>query len=117
MVFTVPVWNRRARLGAPASRRAVLAGLAGAGTAVALGGCWPARKRPVARPTAHPLAPVLAGTLALIDRYQATMAAYGDLGTRLQPLVEDHRADLDALRRAMGTPSPSASATAGVSAS
>ena len=114
MVFTVPV---RKRVAGPASRRAVLGGLAGAAAAVALGGCWPARDKPAARATPHPLAPVVAGTLAMIDRYQATMTAYPDLSTRLTPLLADHRANLDALRRAMGTPSPSATASASASAS
>ena len=110
MVFTVPV---RKRVAGPASRRAVLGGLAGAAAAVALGGCWPARDKPAARATPHPLAPVVAGTLAMIDRYQATMTAYPDLSTRLAPLL----ANLDALRKAMGTPSPSATASASASAS
>ena len=112
MVFTVPVWMGRARL----SRRAALAGVAGAGAAVALGGCWPAKNNPAARPTPHPLTPVVAGTLALIGRYQGTIAAYDDLGTRLQPLLKEHQVHLDALRRAMGTPISSASATASASA-
>jgi hypothetical protein len=114
MVFTVPV---RKAVGGPATRRAVLGGLAGAAAAVALGGCWPAKDKPAARATPHPLAPAVAGTLALIDRYQATMTAYPELSTRLEPLAADHRAHLDALRKAMGTPSPSASATASARAS
>ncbi|OLE21809.1 MAG: hypothetical protein AUG44_26465 [Actinobacteria bacterium 13_1_20CM_3_71_11] len=58
----------------------------------------------------------LAGALALVDRYQATVAAYPDLAERLQPLLADHQAHVDALRRAMGTPSPTASPSAGGSA-
>ena len=115
MVFTVPV--RNGRVGEPAPRRTVLTGLAGMGVAVVLGGCWPAKDKPAARPTPHPLAPVVAGTLALIDRYQVTTATYPDLDTRLEPLLADHRAHLDALRQAMGTPGPTASASASASAS
>ena len=115
MVFTVPV--RNGRVGEPAPRRTVLTGLAGVGVAVVLGGCWPAKDKPAARPTPHPLAPVVAGTLALIDRYQATTATYPDLDIRLEPLLADHRAHLDALRKAIGTPSPSPSATASASPS
>jgi hypothetical protein len=120
MVFTVPVWNGPVRRAVPngrPTRRAVLTGLAGAGTALALGGCWPKKDGPAARPTPHPLTPVVAGTVGLIDRYQAALAAHSDLGTRLQPLLDEHRKHLDALREAMGTPSPSASATASASAS
>src|SRR5213078_5275452 len=108
MVFTVPV--RNGRVAEPATRRALLTGLAGIGAAVALGGCWPVKDKPATRPTPHPLAPAVAGTLALIDRYEATTATYPELATRLEPLVADHRADLDALRKAIGTPSASGSA-------
>ena len=111
MVFTV-----RMRSG-EAGRRAVLAGLAGGAAALALAGCPSTANRPVGRPAPHPLTPMVAGTAALIDRYQATIGGYPDLGTRLQPLLTDHRAHLDALRAAMGTPVSSASPTASASAS
>jgi hypothetical protein len=116
MVFTVPMRNGQARPAGPATRRAVLAGVAGGAGALALGGCWPGRSQPIGRPMPHPLAPVVAGTVALINRYQTTIAAHPDLGTRLQPLLGDHQAHLDALRRAIGTTGPSASATASASA-
>jgi hypothetical protein len=115
MVFTVPMEQGQVA-GYP--RRAVLAALVGGGTSVALGGCW-GSPGPAPSPTPHPLAPALAGTLALVDRYQATVAAFPDLTEQLQPLLTDHRAHVDALRRAMGTPNPtgSASASAGATAS
>jgi hypothetical protein len=95
----------------------VLGGLAGTVAGAALAGCWPKSDKPAAHPTPHPLTPVAAGTQALLDRYQATIAGYPDLADRLQPLLADHRAHLDALRRAMGLPASSASATAPASAS
>ncbi|TML31994.1 MAG: hypothetical protein E6G35_03160 [Actinobacteria bacterium] len=104
MVFTVPV----------KTRRAVLASAVGAGAGLVVSGCW-GRGAP-APPKPNPLAPALAGALALVDRYQATVAAYPDLAERLQPLLADHQAHVDALRRAMGTPSPTASPSAGGSA-
>ena len=129
-MFTVPVSIEGERRGAapivarpelPAAvrtpvgrpRRAVLTGLLGTVAGASLAGCWPLTSSPTAHPTPHPLAPTLAGTLALIDRYQATMAAHPDLGARLQPLLADHQAHLDALRTAMGgTASPSGSPAA-----
>ena len=104
MVFTVPV----------KTRRAVLASAVGAGAGLVVSGCW-GRGAPVP-PKPNPLAPALAGALALVDRYQATAAAYPDLAERLQPLLADHQAHVDALRRAMGTPSPTASPSADGSA-
>jgi hypothetical protein len=119
MVFTVPVRMGDQRGGLPGrSRRAVLGGLAGAVVGAALAGCWPKSNKPAAPPSPHPLTAAVAGTQALVDRYQATVAGYPDLAERLQPLLTDHRAHLDALREAMGVPSPSASPTAsGASAS
>jgi hypothetical protein len=97
----------------------VLGALVGTTVGAALAGCWPKSDPPASRPSPHPLTSAVAGTLALIDRYQATLAAYADLGTRLQPLLADHLAHSDALRQAMGVPSPTASpaASAGASAS
>src|SRR6266516_2619402 len=89
MVFTVPV-----EYGYP--RRAVLIALVGGGASVALGGCW-GSPRPAPSPTPHPLAAIMAGTVALVDRYQATMAAFPDLAEQLQPLLANHQAHLDAL--------------------
>src|SRR2546422_11269408 len=102
MVFTVPMQQR-------ASRRAVLAGLAGTAAGVALAGCWPGSGRPTVHPAPHPLTPVLAGTRALADRYRATIAGYPDLSGRLDALLADHQTHIEALRTAMGTPAASAS--------
>jgi hypothetical protein len=109
MVFTVPMQHR-------ASRRDVLAGLAGTATSLALAGCWPGSGGPGTQPSPHPLTPVLAGTRALADRYRATIAGYPDLAVRLTPLLADHAAHVEALRRAMGTPDASGSPSAGASA-
>jgi hypothetical protein len=102
----VPVL-REGKVAAGQSRRALLTGLAGLAAGAALAGCWPLSKKPDAHPSPHPLTPVVAGTVALVDRYQATIAAVPSLAGRLQPLVADHRAHLDALRSAMGLASPS----------
>lgn len=104
MVLTVPMQQH-------APRRAVLAGLAGAATGLALAGCWPASNEPAAKPGPHPLTPVLAGAVALTGRFQAAIAGFPDLAERLTPLLADHEAHVAALRQAMGTPSASASAT------
>jgi hypothetical protein len=100
--------SRRAVLGA------VVAGLALAGPA----GCRWLGGNGEASSTPSPLAPMLAGTLALIDRYTATIAARPTLADQLNPLLNDHRAHVTALRAAMGgaasagpapgTPSPTA---------
>ncbi len=104
---------REGKVGAGRSRRALLTGLAGFAAGAALAGCWPLAKKPQAQPSAHPLTPTLAGTAALIDRYQATIAAVPDLAGRLQPLLADHQAHLNALRSAMGLPSPSPAPSGG----
>ena len=98
---------REGKIAAGRSRRALLVGLTGAAAGAALAGCWPLSKKPQAHPSAHPLTPVVAGTVALADRYQATITALPALAARLQPLAADHRAHLDALRAAMGVASPS----------
>jgi hypothetical protein len=45
------------------------------------------------------------------------MEAFPDLAEQLQPLLADHRAHLDAVRRAMGVPNPSGSPSAAASGS
>jgi hypothetical protein len=96
----------------------MLAGLAGGVAAAGLGGCtWLGGGKPAATTTPHPLESVLTATLALIDRYLAMIAAQATLADRLHPLLADHEADADALRRAMGRPSPSATASVQPSAS
>jgi hypothetical protein len=106
MVFTVPM----------TSRRAVLASVLGGATGLALAGCR-GSPRPAPSPTPHPLLPTLTDILALVDLYQATVAAYPDLADRLDPLLADHQTHLDAVRRAMGTPGPTASPSAAASPS
>jgi hypothetical protein len=100
--------------GRRASRRALL-GLAGAAlTGVALAGtagCTGGPAKPQASPTPDPLAPVLAGTEALIGSYAATIDAQPTLADRLAPVLSEHRAHAAALRAAMGTPAPSGSAS------
>jgi hypothetical protein len=56
---------------------------------------------------------MMTGTLALIGTYTATMAAQPTLSDLLNPLLDDHRAHVDALRTAMGGPTrpPSTSAS------
>jgi hypothetical protein len=105
MVFTVPV----------TSRRAVLASVLGSGAGSALSGCFGGHEPPPP-PKPHPLAATLVGVQAMVDLYEATSATYAELSDRLGPLLADHRAHLDAVRRAMGTPSPTASPTASASA-
>lgn len=85
------------------SRRTVLAGglVSGAavGAAVALAGCQLGDqddKKP------DPLEPVLTGTLALKATYDATVARYAQLSTRLVHLRADHDAHIAALNAALG---------------
>jgi hypothetical protein len=82
-------------------RAAVGAAVAAAGLGLAgctLGGSG----RPGPSPSPDPLAPVLTGTEALADLYAATVAAQPTLADRLNPLLAEHRAHVDALRAAMG---------------
>ncbi|HEY8471376.1 MAG TPA: hypothetical protein VIL37_01930 [Natronosporangium sp.] len=85
------------------SRRAVL-GIAGAVAAVGvLPGCsWLDREEPP--PPPDPLEPLLAGTRRLAARYDAAIAAFPELTTRLQPLRETHRAHETALLQVIGRP-------------
>jgi hypothetical protein len=99
------------RMGQGRSRRAVLGGLVGTVAGAALAGCWPNSDKPKPPPAPHPLTPALGGTQALVEKYQATIAGYPDLAERLQPLLADHQAHLDALRKTMGLPAPSAAAS------
>ncbi|HEY2672668.1 MAG TPA: hypothetical protein VGJ07_20130 [Rugosimonospora sp.] len=84
------------------SRRAVLGAVVGGVALAGPVGCgWLSRKGE-ASSKPSPLAPTLAGTLALIDRYTATIAAQPTLADKLNPLLNDHRAHVTALRAAMG---------------
>jgi hypothetical protein len=96
--------------------------LAGAGLAglAGLSGCLGDDEPKAAKP--DPLRPLLAGTLALRERYDATAARHPDLAARLTPLRADHDAHAKALKAALApgapttspspTPSPSVPASA-----
>jgi hypothetical protein len=92
-------------------RMAVLAGAAGLGSAGLVGCTLGGSGRPKPSPSPDPLAPVLTGTEALADLYAATVAAQPTLADRLDPLLAEHRAHVDALRVAMGLATPSGSAS------
>lgn len=99
MVFTVSVRIGAGRYGL--SRRAVLSA-AGGGTLLLVAGCDTLRRGVTAERSPDPLEPLLAGTLALLDRYDAAVAAAPDLAARLGPIRDDHRAHADALARLTG---------------
>jgi hypothetical protein len=95
---------------APATRRAFLRGVAGlavAGAAVAGcdffggGGSGPQIEQP------QPLLNFLTATIALADRYDATMTAVPALAATLTPIRDAHRAHVKALAAALGTTAPS----------
>ncbi len=88
------------------TRRAVLAAVVGGAALTGAAGCGPlggdGGSRSGAAPEPSPLLPALAGTLALIDTYTATMVAQPALASTLEPLLADHRAHVTALRAAIG---------------
>jgi len=101
---------------APASRRVLLAGLAGGVLTGTLAGCRIGGSPKATPPTGpHPLAAITAGTVALVGSYQAAVAGQPALAYKIQPILDDHLADLAALRGAMGQSSPSAGAASGAS--
>jgi predicted small secreted protein len=90
-------------------RRALLISGMAAATAT-LAGCWTpggSGADPGARSSAHPLSAVLSGTLALVARYDATVAAQPGLAGRLAPLRAEHWTHVTALDAAMGRAVPS----------
>jgi hypothetical protein len=93
------------------SRRALLGGFLGAvaGPALLTGCTEPA---PPAAPTPDEVALRWAVTSAeaLAAEYASATAAHPGLTARLDPLAADHRAHLDVLAGAAGSPSPSGSA-------
>lgn len=93
-------------------RRALLAGGL-AGTAAALAGCWKSSSGggSGAKGRSHPLAGMLTGTLALVARYDATIAAQPALAARLAPLRAEHWTHATALGAAMGQAVPSGAAS------
>jgi hypothetical protein len=103
MVFTVTVRNGVGR--GALSRRAVLSA-AGGSALLLVAGCDVLRGAVTAESSPDPLEPLLAGTLALLDRYDAALSAAPDLAERLGPIRDDHRAHADALAHLTGA-SPS----------
>ena len=124
----MPSATRRVRSVTPPvlTRRHVLAGLVAAGATGALTGCGLVDPGPaVPAVAADPLESLVVEKQALVDLYDASIAAHADLAERLRPLREAHREHRDALlelldaqRRAVlarGTPpvpGPTASAPA-----
>lgn len=117
--------GQRGRTGRPGpTRRAVLrtGAVVTAGAAVALAGAGCglfSDERPP--PQADPLAPLLAGTVDLLGRYDAALAGFPDLTARLTPIRQAHQAHVTALAELIGlsaapvppsgTPAPGATAT------
>jgi hypothetical protein len=83
------------------SRRSAL--LAGGGLAAAgLAGCDLSTSPSPWHPAPDVLLPLLANTIKLADRYDATLTALPSLTARLTPLRDDHRAHVVALARELG---------------
>jgi hypothetical protein len=81
------------------ARRSLLA----AGVAALAAACT----EPPEPPAPDPLEPLLAGTVALADRYDATIATVPTLAARLTPLRDAHRSHAVDLARMIGKPLPS----------
>ena len=99
-------WTRRSLL------TAAVAGLGLGATAA----CGIFDDEPPTPPDPDPLEPLLAGTIALADRYDATIAALPELTTRLTPVRDAHRTHATELARMIGKPLPSSSPAATSSA-
>jgi hypothetical protein len=99
---------------ATATRRGVLRAGAATAAAAALGaaltGC-DLSGGPETPPAPDPLAPLLAGALELVNRYDSAMAAHPELAARLAPVRANHLEHATALARLTGAPSPLASGT------
>lgn len=100
MVFTVGV-----HIGERPTRRSVLGLAVGATAAAALGGCDLLGPGPQWRPP-DPLTGLYLATVALADRYDATIAGHPGLSARLAPLRDAHRAHAQALARQLALPDP-----------
>jgi hypothetical protein len=96
------------------SRRSVLGAAVGLAAAGSVSGCGLLGDDEPARP--DPLDPLLAGTVAMISRYDAAIAGVPALADRLTPIRDAHRAHATALAELIGRPasstSPSPPATA-----
>jgi hypothetical protein len=89
----------------------VLLGVASAG----LAGCSIGTTAPRWEQGADPVEALRSTAADLVDRYTATIRRHPDLTARLTPLLDNHRAQLDALDRQLvrtGTPAPAGSASA-----
>ncbi|GAA3384345.1 hypothetical protein GCM10020369_13710 [Cryptosporangium minutisporangium] len=76
----------------------MLGGLLGAGAAGAVAGCGLIEPEPAVPAVAtDPLETLVAEKQTLLDLYEATIAAHGDLAARLTPLRDAHREHRDAL--------------------
>ena len=93
MVFTVRVQT--------ASRRSLIIA-AGGLAAGALAGCQLGDPPPQWHPAPDRLLPLLAATIALVERYDAAIKAVPSLAERLAPLRDDHKAHVVALAREIG---------------
>jgi hypothetical protein len=109
MVFTVPVRTVR---GDGRPRRTVLRAVLSAGAAAVVAGCAGVAAgcgllgEDPPPPPPDPLAPLLAGTVALIGRYDTALAAHPDLAAGLDPVRRAHVAHAAELARLVGTPAP-----------
>jgi len=100
------------RVEARLSRRGLLrraAGLGGAAIAALAAGATPTGcgylgSGPQWRPGGDPLVGLRAATATLAGRYEATIARHPALAERLGPLLDAHRAHLDALDRQLVSP-------------
>jgi hypothetical protein len=75
--------------------------------ALAVPGCGLFGDDPPERRVPDPLAPLLAGTAALLGQYDAAMVAHPGLTARLTPIRQAHAAHAAELARLIGTPAPS----------
>jgi hypothetical protein len=91
------------------TRRRLLAVAVGA---AALGGCSIFDDRPDRPPAPDPAQPVLDEAVALAAAYDRAGVSQPRLARRLAPLAADHHAHIAELSRVLGTPAPSASASA-----
>jgi hypothetical protein len=90
------------------TRRRVLGLTVGAAVAVPLSGCGIFGDEPEPTPPPDPLQPLLDEALAMAAAYDRVVLANPDLGERLTPLAEDHRAHAAELTRLIGAALPAA---------
>jgi len=83
----------------------------------ALPGCGLLGEDPAPPPEPDPLTPLLAGTLALVARYDTALVALADLTDRLTPIRQAHVTHAADLAKLIGIPASSGSPTPGASGS